>query len=123
MLCLPNSPFFCIIKPSFKRYLFMSISIEEVKKIAQLARIKLTPSEEKRHAGTISTILDFVAVLNEVDTEGVEPTAQVTGLEDVVRDDVVQVCDYKKQLLAAMPSINVNLLKVPAVFSDSEDVI
>ncbi len=101
----------------------MSISIEEVKKIAQLARIKLTPSEEKRHAGTISTILDFVAVLNEVDTEGVEPTAQVTGLEDVVRDDVVQVCDYKKQLLAAMPSINVNLLKVPAVFSDSEDVI
>lgn len=99
----------------------MSLSIEEVRKIAQLARIKLSPSEEKRHAETISTVLDFVAQLNEVDTEGVEPTAQVTGLEDVSREDVSRVCDHKKELMAQMPKVENNLLKVPAVFKDSEE--
>ena len=101
----------------------MSLSIEEVKKIAQLARIELDEVEEKRHSETISTILDFVATLNEVDTEGVEPTAQVTGLEDVVRDDIALDCVYRKELLVQMPLVNANLLKVPAVFGDSEDII
>lgn len=101
----------------------MSLSIEEVKKIAKLARIQLTSAEERRHAATISTVLDFVNTLNEVDTEGVEPTAQVTGLEDVVREDIPRDCKIKKELLAQMPQVSSNLLKVPAVFGDSEDVI
>ena len=101
----------------------MSLSIEEVKKIAKLARIELTSVEEQRHAATISTVLDFVNTLNEVDTEGVEPTAQVTGLEDVVREDVSRNCETKKELLAQMPQVSVGLLKVPAVFGDSEDII
>ncbi len=101
----------------------MSVSTEEVKKIAKLARIELTAQEEQRHAVTISTVLDFVNTLNEVDTEGVEPTAQVTGLEDVVREDIVKNSTIKKELLAQMPQVSVGLLKVPAVFSDSEDVI
>lgn len=99
----------------------MSLSIEEVRKIALLARLKLTPAEEQRHAETISTVLDFVAQLNEVDTEGVEPTAQVTGLEDFSRADVSRDCAHKKELLAQMPQVENNLLKVPAVFKDSED--
>lgn len=101
----------------------MSLSIEEVKKIAKLARIELTSAEEQRHADTISTVLDFVNTLNEVDTEGVEPTAQVTGLENVTREDVVKNSTIKNELIAQMPQVSVGLLKVPAVFSDSEDVI
>ena len=99
----------------------MSLSIEEVRKIAQLARLKLNPAEEIRHAATISTVLEFVAQLNEVDTEGVEPTAQVTGLEDVTREDIPRDCVYKKELLAQMPKVENNLLQVPAVFKDSEE--
>lgn len=99
----------------------MPLSIEEVRKIALLSRLKLSPEEEKRHAETISTVLEFVAELNEVDTEGVEPTAQVTGLEDVWRDDISRDCVYKKELLAQMPQVENNLLKVPAVFKDSEE--
>lgn len=99
----------------------MSLSIDEVKKIAQLARIKLSPAEAKRHAATISTVLEFVAQLNEVDTEGVEPTAQVTGLEDFAREDITSDCLHKKELLAQMPQVENNLLKVPAVFKDSEE--
>lgn len=99
----------------------MSLSIEEVRKIAQLARLKLSPSEEKRHAETISTVLDFIVQLNEVDTQGVEPTAQVTGLEDFTREDIARDSVYKKELLAQMPRLENNLLKVPAVFKDSEE--
>ena len=98
----------------------MSLSIEEVKKIAKLARIELTPAEEKRHAETISSVLEFVNMLNEIDTEGVEPTAQVTGLEDVVREDVVKNSEIKKELLAQMPQVSAGLLKVPDVFDNQE---
>ncbi len=101
----------------------MSLSIEEVRKIAKLARVELTSAEEVRHVATISTILDFVNTLNEVDTEGVEPTAQVTGLEDVVREDVSKNCEFKKELIVQMPQVSAGLLKVPAVFGDSEDII
>jgi len=94
----------------------MSLTIEEVKKIAQLARIELTKKEEKRHAETISAVLDYMKILNEVNTAGVEPTCQVTGLEDVWREDVVHDCKIVKELLDQMPEIKDNELVVPAVF-------
>lgn len=96
----------------------MSLTIDEVKKIAQLARIKLTPKEEQRHAVTISAVLDYMSILNEVDTNGVEPTFQVTGLEDIVRVDEVKESRMTKELMAQMPQIEDNELVVPAVFVD-----
>jgi len=94
----------------------MSISIAEVKKIAQLARVKLTPAEEKRHAETISAVLDYMKILNEVDTTGVEPTAQVTGLEDVTREDKARAREITDELIKQMPAVEDNELVVPAVF-------
>lgn len=98
----------------------MSLSIEEVKKIAQLARIELTPEEEKRHAETISAVLEYMTILNEVDTTGVEPTFQVTGLEGVVREDAVVECsaDVKEKLIGQMPKVVMNELVVPGVFEE-----
>lgn len=96
----------------------MSLSIDEVKKIAQLARIKLTPEEEQRHAVTISAVLEYMNILNEVDTAGVEPTFQVTGLENVVRADEVVESRLAKELMAQMPQVEDNELVVPAVFVD-----
>ena len=96
----------------------MSLSIDEVRKIAQLARIKLTPEEEERHAETISAVLDYMKILNEVNTDGVEPTFQVTGLEDVVRVDEVRESKLVKELMAQMPQIEDDELVVPAVFVD-----
>ena len=96
----------------------MSLSIEEVKRIAQLARITLTPEEEQRHAVTISAVLDYMKILNKVDTSGVEPTLQVTGLEDVVRADEVKESPVTKELMAQMPQIKDAELVVPAVFTE-----
>lgn len=98
----------------------MSISIEEVKKIAKLARLNLTSEEEKRHAETISAVLDYMKILNEVDTEGVEQTSQVTGLENVVREDIIRDSEIKKELIAQMPEVRGGELVVPAVFNDEE---
>lgn len=94
----------------------MPISIEDVKKIARLARIKLTADEEKRHAETISAVLDYMKILNEVNTKDVEQTSQVTGLEDVVRADESRDCQIVKELLAQMPETRGDELVVPGVF-------
>lgn len=96
----------------------MSITIEEVKKIAELARVELTAAEEKRHAETISAVLDYMKILNEVDTSGVVPTFQVTGLKNIFRDDVVEVSPRPEELIGQMPEVEGNELVVPEVFED-----
>jgi aspartyl-tRNA(Asn)/glutamyl-tRNA(Gln) amidotransferase subunit C len=97
----------------------MSLSIEEIKKIASLARVELTPDEEKRHAETISAVLDYMKILNEVDTTGVEITSQVTGLTDIYRDDIPRDSGNQQSILAQMPEVEQNELVVPEVFEDN----
>lgn len=98
----------------------MPITIAEIRKIATLARVKLTLDEERRYAETISAVLDYMKILNEVDTAKVEPTAQVTGLENVYRDDVPVKAPNKEALVFAMPAVMGNELKVPGVFAADE---
>ncbi len=51
----------------------MALSVEEVRRIAALARLRLQPAEEERLAGELSAILDYVRQLEELDVTGVEP--------------------------------------------------
>jgi len=99
----------------------MTISIKEIEKIAELARIELTAEEKIRHAETISVVFDYMKVLDSVDTNNVELTSQVTGLENVVRTDEIKDCDYSDKLVKQMPDTEYDKLKVPGVFSGSED--
>ena len=100
----------------------MGLSIEEVKKIAQLARLDLTPAEEIRHAETISQVLEYMKILNEVDTSQVEPTFQVTGLADVMRDDVSVDSNLVIGVKEQWPSERLGQLVVPAVFKNVADL-
>ena len=99
----------------------MSISIEEIKKIADLARIKLSEEEERRHAKTISVVLDYMKILDEVDINGVEITCQVTGLENVTRKDEVIDCENSDKLIKQMPEVEFDKLKVPGVFNNNDN--
>ena len=63
------------------------ISREEVKKIAKLAGLKLAENEAEKFQKQLSDVLDYVAVLDELDTTKVKPTSQVTGLENIIRAD------------------------------------
>jgi len=62
----------------------------QVRHIAKLARLKIEDAEVEKFATELTSILDYVDMLQEVDTEGVEPTAQVTGLHNVFREDAVR---------------------------------
>ncbi len=71
----------------------MAISKEEIKHIADLSRLKLSAQEKTKFQTQLGSILDYMKQLDEVDVSGVEPTAQVTGLIDVWREDQVQEWD------------------------------
>ena len=63
------------------------LSDKEVKHIAELARIKISEKEEKSLKKDLSSILEYIDKLNEVDTSGVEPLYQTTGLVNSFRSD------------------------------------
>jgi aspartyl-tRNA(Asn)/glutamyl-tRNA(Gln) amidotransferase subunit C len=67
----------------------MHLEKKEIEHIASLARLQLTEEESKIYGEQLSHILNYIDQLKEVDTTGVEPTAQVTGLVDVMRTDEV----------------------------------
>lgn len=96
----------------------MSLTSEEVKKLAQLARINLSQDEEARYAETISAVLDYMKILNEVDTKDIEPTFQVTGLHDVTRNDEIKNSPIVKELVGQMPRREDDELVVPGVFEN-----
>jgi aspartyl-tRNA(Asn)/glutamyl-tRNA(Gln) amidotransferase subunit C len=67
----------------------MKLSREEVLHIARLARVALTEAEITRMSEQLSNLLEHFEVLQQVDTEGVPPTAQSVELQSVMRDDVI----------------------------------
>lgn len=76
------------------------LSKDEVKDIAKLARLGLDEAQVEKFSKQLSDILEYVELLNEVDTENVPPTSQVTGLMNVTRKDEVEVVCTKDELLA-----------------------
>lgn len=82
-----------------------SLSPSQVAHIALLARLMtLNDSEAESMAKELGAILSYVDILNEVNTDNVAPTAQVTGLSTVLRDDTVTTSDASPEsLLATSP--------------------
>ena len=96
------------------------ISPDDVKHVARLARLALAEYEIPLYADQLSAVFEFVEQLNEVATEGVAETCQVTGLTDVTRADKARKCDEetRKKLLALFPEQANGLLKVQGVFAE-----
>lgn len=74
---------------------------EQVKHVAKLARLELTDGEARKFAGQLSDVLSYMEILDEVDTEKVKPTSQVTGLVNVLRNDEADRWCTGDELLAA----------------------
>lgn len=96
----------------------MELSKQEIEHIALLARLGLTEEEKEKFAKQLSSILDYVEQLKEIDTDGVEPTAQVTGLENVMREDVMADCtkEVRDKLIKLVPDSEDDLVKTKSVF-------
>ncbi len=92
------------------------LSLDEIQKVALLARIELTDAELAVASTEISSILDFVDTIQNIDTAGVQPTSQVTGLTDVWREDLVEKCAIApKLLLSSAPELQDGYIKVKKV--------
>jgi len=93
----------------------MALTPEEVRQIANLARLKLTAEEEKRYAEQLSAVLDYAARLSDVDTSKIPPTATVLPLTAPLRKDEVVPCLPREKILANAPSSEEGMFSVPPV--------
>tara|TARA_Y100000031_G_C8101109_1_gene328750 strand:- start:410 stop:724 length:315 start_codon:yes stop_codon:yes gene_type:complete len=102
----------------------MKLKDEEVKHIAELARLELSAKEVKLYAKQLTEILDYVDKINELKLPIEAPQmAHATGGINVLREDVVQGCDAqtRKKLIEAFPHREGDLLESAAVFSDRNE--
>jgi aspartyl-tRNA(Asn)/glutamyl-tRNA(Gln) amidotransferase subunit C len=96
------------------------VTVEDVGRVAELAHLELMPEETPRMLHDLNAILDYVAELNELDTAGVEPLAQVTELVDaagkgVLRADVVLPSLDRAVVMQQAPETDQVFFKVPKV--------
>jgi aspartyl-tRNA(Asn)/glutamyl-tRNA(Gln) amidotransferase subunit C len=89
---------------------------DDVLKLAALSKLKLSDAEIEKLRTELSEILDYVEILDKADVRGLEPTYQVTGLKNVMREDKVNDYGYDtKDLLKNAPAVKDNQFKVKRV--------
>ena len=93
----------------------MSLTREEVDHVAYLARLGLDEDERERLRAELGSILDYMQMLEALDTAAIPPTAQVIPLHNVMRDDVVRPSLTNDQALANAPAREEGLFRVAPV--------
>jgi aspartyl-tRNA(Asn)/glutamyl-tRNA(Gln) amidotransferase subunit C len=93
----------------------MSMTAEEVAKVALLARLRLSPGELETFTGQLNAIVGFVEQLGELDTSDVEPLAHGVEVRNAFRDDVRGPSLPREDALANAPKRNAESFLVPAV--------
>ncbi len=93
----------------------MKLDTLQVQKVAKLASLPLSSAEVEKFSKELSETLDYVNQLESVDTSGVESTNQVTGLENITREDVVKESLTQEQALSNAKSTHKGYIMVPAI--------
>jgi aspartyl-tRNA(Asn)/glutamyl-tRNA(Gln) amidotransferase subunit C len=95
-----------------------TLSRKDVEHVAHLARLGLTEDELGRLEGQLNHILDQYAVLAELDTEHIAPTAQTIELENILRDDVVEPSLAADEILGIAPERTGPYYVVPPILGE-----
>lgn len=90
----------------------------DVKHIAKLANLKIKSEDEQKFEQQLNEILGYVEKLSEVDTKGVEITSQVTGFENVTREDVAKPSLPQKEALSGTLSKHNGMFKVSGILDE-----
>ncbi len=93
----------------------MAITRDEVEKVSLLARLLLKEPELEQMTGQLGAVLEYIALLDEVDTANVEPMAHPLDVVDAFRDDEVQPSLDRERALANAPNRDDECYRVPAV--------
>lgn len=96
----------------------MSLSADEVRKVADLARLDLPEADVAAMAKQLNAIVDYINQLQQVNTDGIDPLAHALDLHDVFRDDMPALSLGANEALANAPSRTDNFYRVPAVFGE-----
>ena len=93
----------------------MALSRDDVAKVARLARLELTDAELDSFTGQLSSILDYVAILDELNLDGVEPMVHAVELSNVLRADELKPSLPRPAALANAPKTDGKYFLVPAI--------
>jgi len=87
----------------------------DVTHVAKLANLSLSDEEKKKFEKQLEETIEYIESLNEVNTEGVEPTSQVTGLENVTREDEIRPSLSQEEALRNAKSTHNGFFKVKGI--------
>ncbi len=93
----------------------MRIKVEDIEKMARLARLSFTDEEKQNLASHLDTIVSYVEKLDELDTTDVQPTYHVLDMQNVLRDDVVEPSLHPDEVLRNAPNKKNGYFSVPKV--------
>jgi aspartyl-tRNA(Asn)/glutamyl-tRNA(Gln) amidotransferase subunit C len=96
----------------------MSLSADEVRKVADLARLDLPEADVEPMAQQLNAIVAYINQLQQVNTDGIEPLAHALDLHDVFRADMPVPSLREDEALANAPARKDNFYRVPAVFGE-----
>lgn len=96
----------------------MTLSLDEVDKIAHLARLALTPDERVAYASQLSAVLDHVAQIAELDLTAVTPTTHAVTRHNVLRDDAVQPSLPLEDVLFNAPDQALDQFRIQAILDE-----
>ena len=94
------------------------ISKEQVKKVADLARIDLNEEETQYHALQLEKILDYINQLEKINTDDVPCTTRAIEVINVMRNDIRKDCSNRNELLDLAPSREEDFFKVPKILKE-----
>lgn len=94
------------------------IDLEQVRKVALLARLELSPEEEEQFTDQLSSILEYVEQLSELDTDNVEPTTRAIEVSNVTRGDNLETFAGREAILGCAPDREEDFFKVPKILDE-----
>ncbi len=97
------------------------IDVEQVRKVAHLARLELAPGEEEQFATQLSSILEYFEQLSQLDTKEVQPTTRAIEINNVTRGDELESGSDREALLGEAPQRDDDFFRVPQILSSEEE--
>ncbi|MFB2892845.1 Asp-tRNA(Asn)/Glu-tRNA(Gln) amidotransferase subunit GatC [Aerosakkonemataceae cyanobacterium BLCC-F50] len=98
----------------------MSIDREQVRKVALLARLELTPEEEEMFTTQMGAMLDYFQQLSELDVSKVQPTTRAIDVSNITRTDELKPCEEREAILKNAPEQDGDFFKVPKILASDE---
>ncbi len=96
------------------------IDREQVHKVANLARLELTPAEEEQFTTQMGSILEYFEQLSELDVSNVQPTTRAIDVSNITRQDELRPYPDREAILSCAPDQDGDFFKVPQILSTDE---